>query len=349
MKILVTGTAGFIGFHLAKKLLERGDEVVGIDNINDYYDINLKYARLNELGIDTEHIEKSSVVQSTKYKKHHFAKIDLANNEDMDRLFKEQRFDAVMNLAGQAGVRYSLENPHAYVQSNVVGFLNILEGCRNYGVKNLSYASSSSVYGLNTSQPFKTTDKTEHQLSLYASTKKSNEMMAHTYSHLYGIQTTGLRFFTVYGAWGRPDMAPMLFTDAILNDRAINVFNNGDMSRDFTYIDDIVDGIVKVIDNPAQQNKNWNPKEPDISSSSAPYRLYNIGNNSPISLMEFIETIEDALGKKAKKNFMPMQDGDVVSTYADVSGLINKFGYKPNTTLKEGIREFVKWYREFYV
>ena len=348
MKILVTGTAGFIGFHLAKKLLERGDEVVGIDNINDYYDVNLKYGRLNELGIEQESIKDNSLVHSTKYDKHHFAKIDLADKEAMDNLFKEQQFDAVINLAAQAGVRYSLENPHAYVQSNVVGFLNILEGCRNHGVKNLAYASSSSVYGLNSSQPFKTTDTTEHQVSLYAATKKSNEMMAHTYAHLYGIQATGLRFFTVYGPWGRPDMAPMLFTDAILNDRAINVFNNGEMSRDFTYIDDIVDGIVKVIDNPAQPNEEWNSNEPDISTSSAPYRLYNIGNNAPLSLMNFIETIEDALGKEAKKNFMPMQDGDVVSTYADVSGLIEEFGYKPDTALADGIREFVKWYRAFY-
>ena len=348
MKILVTGTAGFIGFHLAKKLLERGDEVVGIDNINDYYDVNLKYGRLSELGIEQESIKDNNLVHSTKYDKHRFAKIDLADKEAMDNLFKEQQFDAVMNLAAQAGVRYSLENPHAYVQSNVVGFLNILEGCRHHGVKNLAYASSSSVYGLNSSQPFKTTDTTEHQVSLYAATKKSNEMMAHTYSHLYGIQATGLRFFTVYGPWGRPDMAPMLFTDAILNDRAINVFNNGEMSRDFTYIDDIVDGIVKVIDNPAQPNEAWNSNEPDISTSSAPYRLYNIGNNAPLSLMSFIETIEKTLGKEAKKNFMPMQDGDVVSTYADVSGLIEEFGYKPDTALADGIREFVKWYRAFY-
>ena len=348
MKILVTGIAGFIGFHLAKKLLERGDEVVGIDNINDYYDVNLKYGRLRELGIEQESIKENSLVHSTKYEKHHFAKIDLANKEAMDNLFKEQDFDAVVNLAAQAGVRYSLENPHAYIQSNVVGFLNILEGCRNYGVKNLAYASSSSVYGLNSSQPFKTTDKTEHQVSLYAATKKSNEMMAHTYAHLYGIQATGLRFFTVYGPWGRPDMAPMLFTDAILNNRAINVFNNGKMSRDFTYIDDIVDGIVKVIDNPAQPNKDWDSNNPDISTSSAPYRLYNIGNNAPVALMEFIETLEKALGKEAKKRFMPMQDGDVVSTYADVSGLIEEFGYKPDTTLADGIKEFIKWYREFY-
>jgi UDP-glucuronate 4-epimerase len=361
MKILVTGTAGFIGYHLAKKLLDRGDEVVGIDNINDYYDVNLKYGRLNELGISTAEVKTSvpnksgtdalasaKPIQSTKYKTHKFYKMDLADKEAMDQLFQTEKFDAVCNLAAQAGVRYSLENPHAYIQSNVVGFLNILEGCRNTNVKNLSYASSSSVYGLNESQPFKTTDTTEHQVSLYAATKKSNEMMAHTYAHLYGIQTTGLRFFTVYGPWGRPDMAPMLFTDAILNDRAIKVFNNGAMSRDFTYIDDIVDGIIKVIDNPATQNTNWDAKNPDISSSSAPYKLYNIGNNAPLPLMTFIETIEDALGIKAEKNFMPMQDGDVVSTYADVSGLMEDFGYKLDTDLKDGIAEFVKWYKEFY-
>jgi UDP-glucuronate 4-epimerase len=352
LKILVTGTAGFIGYHLAKKLLERGDEVVGIDNINDYYDVNLKHARLKQLGIipiDTSKgFEANKPINSSKYNKHKFIKLDLADKEGMDKLFKEEKFDAVMNLAAQAGVRYSLENPHAYVDSNVVGFLNVLEGCRHHKVMNLCYASSSSVYGLNQSQPFKTTDKTEHQVSLYAATKKSNEMMAHTYAHLYGIQTTGLRFFTVYGPWGRPDMAPMLFTDAILNDRFIKVFNNGEMSRDFTYIDDIVDGIIKVIDNPAKPNEDWDAKDPDISSSSAPYRLYNIGNNSPLPLMTFIETLENALGKKAEKNFMPMQDGDVVSTYADASGLINDFNYKPDTKLADGIGEFMKWYREFY-
>ena len=348
MKILVTGTAGFIGFHLAKKLLDRGDEVVGLDNINDYYDINLKYGRLNELGISQENAKENEFVHSTTYPNHKFIKLDLADREAMAKLFEKEKFAAVMHLAAQAGVRYSLENPHAYIDSNVVGFMNILEGCRQNGVENLSYASSSSVYGLNQSQPFKTTDKTEHQVSLYAATKKSNEMMAHTYSHLYGIQTTGLRFFTVYGPWGRPDMAPMLFTDAILNDRPIKVFNNGEMSRDFTYIDDIVDGIIKVIDNPAKNNENWDPKDPDISSSSAPYRLYNIGNNAPIPLMKFIKTIEDALGKKAKKNFMPMQDGDVVSTYADVSDLMRDFGYKPDTELADGIYKFVKWYTKFY-
>ncbi len=331
MKILVTGTAGFIGYHLAKKLLQRGDEVVGLDNINDYYDVNLKFARLNELGINRDDVETTKLVQSSTYPKHRFIKVNLEDSTIVNKLFETEKFDAVMHLAAQAGVRHSIENPHAYIQSNVVGFMNILEACRNHDVKNLSYASSSSVYGLNKSQPFKTTDKTDTPISLYAATKKSNELMAHTYSHLYGIQTTGLRFFTVYGPWGRPDMAPMLFTDAILNNRVINVFNNGNMSRDFTYIDNIVDGIIKMIDNP-----------------SVTYRLYNIGNNAPLSLMEFIETIEDALGKKAEKNFMPMQDGDVVSTYADVSGLINYFGYKPDTKLKDGIAEFVKWYRKFY-
>jgi len=351
-KILVTGSAGFIGFHLTKKLLERGNEVVGIDNINDYYDVNLKYGRLKELGISREDIEnnnsKFKIQNSKLYKNHRFYKVDLSNKKAINKIFETEEFDAVCNLAAQAGVRYSLLNPDVYVQSNIVGFLNILEGCRNYGVNNLCFASSSSVYGLNELQPFKTTHKTEHQVSLYAATKKSNEMMAHTYSHLYNISTTGLRFFTVYGPWGRPDMAPMLFSDAILNNRPIKVFNNGNMSRDFTYIDDIVEGIIKVIDNPAKPNPNWNPKEPDISSSSAPYRLYNIGNNSPTKLLDFIEILEETLGKKAQKNFMPMQDGDVVSTYADVSGLIEDFRYNPKTTLKDGIKEFVKWYRDFY-
>jgi len=349
MKILVTGTAGFIGFHLAKKLLARGDEVVGLDNINDYYDVNLKYGRLNELGIKKENIKENIFTYSIKYPKHKFIQLDLSNKKDMEIFFKEEKFDAVCNLAAQAGVRYSLSNPDVYIQSNIVGFLNILEGCRQNGIKNLSYASSSSVYGLNQSQPFKTTDKTEHQVSLYAATKKSNEMMAHTYAHLYGIQTTGLRFFTVYGPWGRPDMAPMLFTDAILNDKPIKVFNNGQMSRDFTYIDDIIEGIIKVIDNPAIPNTNWNPEDPDISTSLAPYKLYNIGNNSPLPLMSFIETLENVLNKKAEKIFMPMQDGDVISTYADVSGLINDFGYKPNTSLQDGIGRFIEWYKTYYM
>lgn len=348
MKILVTGTAGFIGFHLAKKLLERGDEVVGIDNINDYYDVDLKYGRLKELGINQEEIEENRSVVSTVYPKHKFIKLDLADKEAMNTLFALEHFDGVCNLAAQAGVRYSLENPHAYIESNIVGFMNILEGCRHHNVKNLAYASSSSVYGLNKSQPFKTSDKTEHQVSVYAATKKSNEMLAHTYSHLYGIQTTGLRFFTVYGPWGRPDMAPMLFTDAILNDRPIKVFNFGKMSRDFTYIDDIVEGLVKVIDNPATQNSTWDPKDPEIQSSSAPYRLYNIGNNAPVDLMEFIQTVEKSLGKTAKKNMLPIQPGDVESTYADTGELIKDFNYKPDTPLDKGVSEFTKWYREFY-
>ena len=348
MKILVTGTAGFIGYHLARKLLERGDEVIGIDNINDYYDVNLKYGRLKELGIAREEVKDNVAVASSLFPKHTFMKLDLSNKEGMDKLFKTEQFDAVCNLAAQAGVRYSLENPHAYVESNVLGFLNILEGCRHHGVKNLAYASSSSVYGLNKSQPFKTSDKTEHQVSVYAATKKSNEMLAHTYSHLYGIQTTGLRFFTVYGPWGRPDMAPMLFTDAILNDRAIKVFNYGKMSRDFTYIDDIVEGLIKVIDNPAIKNENWNAEDPEIQSSSASYHIYNIGNNAPVDLMKFIETIENSLGKVAEKDMMPIQPGDVESTYADTTELTEKFNYKPNTSLDVGVGEFVKWYREFY-
>ena len=330
MKILITGTAGFIGYHLVKKLLDQGHEVIGLDNINDYYDVNLKYARLENLGINKENIKDDILVKSLKYKNHKFIKTNLENDKVLNTLFETQNFDCVCNLAAQAGVRYSIENPHAYIKSNIVGFMNILEACRNFDVKNLSYASSSSVYGLNKSQPFKTTHKTDTPISLYAATKKSNELMAHTYSHLYGLSTTGLRFFTVYGPYGRPDMAPMLFADAILNNREIKVFNQGDMSRDFTYIDDIIDGIIKVIHKPSK------------------YNIYNIGNNAPVKLMDFIEILENALGKKAKKNFMPMQDGDVKSTFADVSGLINDFDYKPNTKLTDGIGQFVKWYKEFY-
>ena len=352
MKILVTGTAGFIGYHLAKKLLQRGDEVVGLDNINDYYDVNLKYARLAELGISREYIEKSNskfnIHHSTFSPLHKFYKVDLEDTEAINHIFEVEQFDAVVNLAAQAGVRYSIENPHAYIQSNVVGFMNILEACRNYDVKNLSYASSSSVYGLNKSQPFKTSDHTDHPISLYAATKKSNEMMAHTYAHLYNISCCGLRFFTVFGEMGRPDMAPMLFADAITNDRPIKVFNHGNMSRDFTYVGDIVDGIIKFIDNPAKPSENFDANNPDPSISTAPYKIYNIGNNSPVQLLDFIKTLETAIGKVATKNFMDMQDGDVVSTYADVSDLINDFGYKPDTSLEVGIERFVKWYKEFY-
>ena len=348
MKILVTGTAGFIGFHLAKKLLERGDEVIGLDNINSYYDQELKYARLKELGILKEEIYDNTLVVSHRFSAHRFIKLDLSDREEVETFFKSEKFDAVCHLAAQAGVRYSLENPHAYINSNILGFLNILEGCRQNNIKNLSFASSSSVYGLNESQPFKTSDKTEHPVSLYAATKKSNEMMAHAYSHLYDIPITGLRFFTVYGPFGRPDMAPMIFTDAILNDKELRVFNHGNMSRDFTYADDIVDGCIKVIDSPAQSNSNWNAKNPEIQSSSAPYKLYNIGHNSPTNLMAFIELLETKLGKPAQKVMTELQDGDVVSTYADVTGLINELHYCPKTSLEDGIDRFVSWYQTFY-
>lgn len=364
MKILVTGAAGFIGFHVCQKLLARGDIVIGIDNLNDYYDVSLKIARLKQLGINTDDPEISNELNSTSTVKSSeiaseqnalkFIKVDIADREAMEQLFATYKFDAVCNLAAQAGVRYSIQNPHQYVSSNIVGFLNILEGCRHHNIDNLCFASSSSVYGLNQSQPFNTADHTDHPVSLYAATKKSNEMMAHTYAHLYGIRCTGLRFFTVYGPWGRPDMAPMLFADAMLNNRPIKVFNHGNMSRDFTYIDDIVTGIVAVIDNPAGSSKNNNleitfdPLNPNPATSSAPYRIYNIGNNSPVSLMAFIETLEDALGIKAEKNMMDMQPGDVASTYADSSALERLVGFSPNTELTSGIKRFAAWYRDYY-
>jgi len=353
MKILVTGTAGFIGFHLANRLLDRGDEIVGLDNINDYYDIRVKYGRLQNSGIietleDGENIEYNKLIQSKKFDKYKFIKLNLEDKENLDKLFKEEKFDAVCNLAAQAGVRYSLTNPMSYMNSNIIGFMNILEACRHFEVKNLSYASSSSVYGLNQKQPFSTHDSVNHPISLYAASKKSNELMAHTYSHLFNIPTTGLRFFTVYGPWGRPDMALFLFTKAILEDKPIDVFNYGNMQRDFTYVDDIVEGIVRVIDNPAKPNANFDALNPDPSSSSAPYKVYNIGNNAPVKLMDFIEAIEEKIGKKAEKNMLPIQAGDVPSTYADVTDLINDLGYKPQTSVKEGISKFVDWYREFF-
>ena len=353
MKILVTGTAGFIGFHLANRLLQRGDEVVGLDNINDYYDIRVKYGRLQNSGIienieDGDNIEYNKLIQSKNYDKYKFIKLNLEDKENLDKLFKEEKFDAVCNLAAQAGVRYSLTNPMSYMNSNIIGFMNILEACRNFEVKNLSYASSSSVYGLNQKQPFSTHDSVNHPISLYAASKKSNELMAHTYSHLFNISTTGLRFFTVYGPWGRPDMALFLFTKAILEDKPIDVFNYGNMQRDFTYVDDIVEGIVRVIDNPAKANESFDPLNPDPASSSAPYKVYNIGNNAPVKLMDFIEALEEKIGKKAKKNMLPIQPGDVPSTYADVNDLINDLGYKPQTPIKEGISKFVDWYRNFF-
>ena len=348
MKILITGTAGFIGFHLAKRLIDRGDEVVGLDCINDYYDVNLKYARLEQTGVSKSEIEYGKFVQSSKFKNYKFIKLKLEDREAILGLFVREKFDKVCNLAAQAGVRYSLQNPYTYIDSNIVGFLNILEGCRHNDVKHLAYASSSSVYGLNEEMPFSTHHNVDHPISLYAASKKSNELMAHTYSYLYGLPTTGLRFFTVYGPWGRPDMALFLFTKAILEDKPIDVYNNGNMQRDFTYIDDIVEGVVRVIDNPPTGNTLWSGKNPDPSSSIAPYKVYNIGNSKPVKLLDFIEAIEVALGKKAIKNFLPMQAGDVPATWADVGDLVDNFDYRPDTEIRKGINIFVNWYESFY-
>lgn len=333
MKILVTGVAGFIGAALTLRLLERGDEVVGIDNLNDYYDINLKLARLETIN---------------HYDKFKFIKIDISDKTAMEALFETEQFDKVMHLAAQAGVRYSISNPHAYIDSNIIGFMNVLEGCRHNKIQHLAYASSSSVYGANTKMPFSVHDNVDHPVSLYAASKKANELMAHTYSHLYKLPTTGLRFFTVYGPWGRPDMSLFKFTQNILEGKPIDVFNYGNHRRDFTYIDDIVEGVIRVIDNPAQENTKWDGNCPDPGTSLAPYRIYNIGNNNPVSLLNFIETLEKCLGKEAKKNFLPLQPGDVPDTYADVSDLVSNFGYKPNTLLEIGVRNFVEWYEKFY-
>ncbi|RXK03748.1 NAD-dependent epimerase [Arcobacter sp. CECT 8989] len=353
MKILVTGTAGFIGSHLAVKLLERGDEVVGLDNINDYYDQNVKYGRLQRTGIidsleESENIPYGKIIASSLNQKYKFIKLNLEDKEAMMQLFEKEKFDAVCNLAAQAGVRYSLTNPDAYMDSNIIGFMNILEACRHNDVKNLSYASSSSVYGLNEELPFSTNHNVDHPISLYAASKKSNELMAHTYSHLFNISTTGLRFFTVYGPWGRPDMALFLFTKAALEGEKIDVFNNGEMLRDFTYVDDIVEGIIRVIDNPAKADETWNGKTGEVSTSSAPYKVYNIGNNNPVKLMDFIEAIENKLGKKIEKNMLPIQAGDVPATYADVDDLVNDLNYKPSTSIQDGVNKFVDWYLEFF-
>ncbi len=335
-QILVTGAAGFIGFHLSKTLLKQGYEVVGIDNINDYYDVNLKFDRLKELGINKAEAEiYNNASLSNNYANFKFFRINLEDREQLPLLFKNNNFDIVCNLAAQAGVRYSLENPEAYIDSNVVGFLNLLECCRHHKIEHLVYASSSSVYGQNEKIPFDTEDNVDHPISLYAATKKSNELMAHTYSHLYGFKTTGLRFFTVYGPWGRPDMAMFLFTDAILNDRPIKVFNNGDLERDFTYIDDIVDGVFKII------NSN-------VTEVSNKYSLYNIGNSKPVKLMDFITEIEKQTGIEAKKEMLPMQPGDVSRTWADVSALTKDFGYEPSTSVAEGVGKFIQWYKQYY-
>jgi UDP-glucuronate 4-epimerase len=343
MKILVTGTAGFIGFHLAKRLLERGDTVVGIDNINDYYDINLKYARLAETGIPREAVKWHTKVQSTKYPNYSFVRMNLEDREQLNQLCEQEKFDKVCNLAAQAGVRYSLENPHAYINSNIVGFINILEACRHHNIKHLAYASSSSVYGNNTKMPLSTSDNVDHPISLYAATKKSNELMAHTYSHLFSLPTTGLRFFTVYGPWGRPDMALFLFTKAILEDKPIKVFNNGNMVRDFTYVDDIVEGVTRVIDNPPSKSSPSGELE-----GASPYKIYNIGNSSPVQLMEYIGAIEQTLNKKAEKEFLPMQQGDVPKTEADVADLMENLNYKPETPVQTGINQFIDWYKSYF-
>jgi UDP-glucuronate 4-epimerase len=367
MRILVTGTGGFIGFHLAKKLLERGDTVVGIDNINDYYDVNLKYARLAETGISGQAEKWHYLVKSNKYPRYSFMRMNLEDRDKLMELFEYHKFDKVCNLAAQAGVRYSLQNPDAYIYSNIVGFINILEACRHNNIKHLIYASSSSVYGNNTKMPLSTTDNVDHPISLYAATKKSNELMAHTYSHLFGLPSTGLRFFTVYGPWGRPDMALFLFTQAILENRPIKVFNNGKMVRDFTYIDDIIEGVIRVIDNPPQRGDHVDQvdevgkivastsnqstkKSNSISkfSTPAPYKIYNIGNSSPVQLMDYISAIEQTLGKTAKKEFLPMQLGDVPRTEADVSDLVENLGYKPDTPVEVGIEKFIEWYKMYF-
>ena len=331
--ILVTGAAGFIGFHLSQKLLDKGINVVGLDNLNDYYDPNLKQARLDRL---TPHPSFTHI------------NIDLADRSAMENLFFRENFDAVMNLAAQAGVRYSLQNPHSYVNTNLVGFLNVLEGCRHSNVQHLVFASSSSVYGANTNMPFSVHDNVDHPISLYAASKKSNELMAHAYSSLFNLHCTGLRFFTVYGPWGRPDMALFLFTKAILEDQPIDIFNHGKMKRDFTYIDDIVEGVFRVIHKLPEPSPAWNGDKPDCAISYSPYRLYNIGNNTTVDLMRYIEVLEECLGKKAKKNFLPMQKGDVPATCANVDNLAKDVDFKPDTPVETGIHNFVDWYREFY-
>ena len=349
MKILVTGSAGFIGAAVVGRLLKGSEdvEIVGLDNLNDYYTPELKLARLREAGIDGE-FDYGKRIQSVKDPRYLFLKLNLQDNEAMEQLFETERFDIVLNLAAQAGVRYSIENPRAYIESNIDGFINILEGCRHTGVRHLVYASSSSVYGLNGKVPFSEHDGIAHPVSLYAATKKSNELMAHAYSQLYGLPTTGLRFFTVYGPWGRPDMSPFLFIDAILNDRPIKVYNNGDMLRDFTYIDDIAEGVTRLLTVIPAGCADWDPETADAASSSAPYRIYNIGNSSPVNLMDYIRCIEEASGKMAKKEMLPMQAGDVYQTYADSSALGEAVGFRPNTPLSEGITRTVEWFKGYY-
>lgn len=348
MRVLITGSAGFIGYHLTNKLLDNGYEVVGIDNINDYYDVNLKYDRLRECGIAKADIAWNRKVKSNKHKLYTFIKLNLEDKDQLMAICQESDFDVVVNLAAQAGVRYSITNPDSYIQSNIVGFLNVLEACRHYKVGHLIYASSSSVYGLNERIPFSVQHSTNHPVSLYAATKKANELMAHTYSYLYKVPTTGLRFFTVYGPWGRPDMAYYLFTQAILHNQPIQVFNYGRMKRDFTYIDDVVAGIVRLLTQPAQSCKSWSGKRPDPSSSIAPYHIYNLGNNKPVELNSFIIELEKNIGKKAITEMNDMQPGDVPSTWANINDSVSAFDYEPCTSIQTGIKKFVDWYFHYY-
>lgn len=348
MKFLVTGTAGFIGFHVAQYLVDRGDEVVGLDVINDYYDVNLKYARLEHRGIRKSQIKLGQLVQSDTIANYRFIQMDLCDKEPLMALFEQEKFDMVIHLAAQAGVRHSLTHPEVYIQSNISAFLNILECCRFHPVKHLVYASSSSVYGSNEKMPFSTSDSVDHPISLYAASKKANELMAHTYSHLFGVPTTGLRFFTVYGPWGRPDMALFLFTEAILKGEKIQVFNYGKMKRDFTFIGDIVKGVVKVADRPATPNPDFDPQNPDPGSSKAPFKIYNIGNSSPVLLMDYIHAVEKGLGKTAQMELLPLQPGDVPASHADVSDLVRDTGYKPETPIEEGVKAFTEWYLSYY-
>ncbi len=348
MRILVTGTAGFVGFHVANKLLNEGHTVIGFDSVNNYYDINLKYSRLAAAGINVKDIKTHKKITSTAYPSYFFFRGNLENKDNVEDVFKKESPDIVVHLAAQAGVRYSLQNPQAYISSNINGFANILECCRHYNVQHLVYASSSSVYGLNDSFPFKTSDNTDHPVSLYAASKKSNELMAHVYSHLFNLPTTGLRFFTVYGPWGRPDMALFVFTDAIIKKKPVQIFNFGKMLRDFTYVDDIVDGVVKAIYKIPKANKEWKESTSEVSSSSAPYKIYNIGNSNPVNLLNFVEAIEAELGMKAIKEFLPLQSGDVVTTFADITDIKNDLGYTPQTSIKDGIKNFISWYKEYY-
>lgn len=349
MNILVTGSAGFIGFHTVCRLLNAGQgEVTGMDNLNAYYDISLKHDRLRQLGIEPGDIRYKEIVSSKTQARYSFIQLNLEDRDAVYQLFSEKKFDCVIALAAQAGVRYSLEAPYQFVDSNIGGFMSLLEACRHFPVKHLIYASTSSVYGLNTAMPFSPQEGTQHPISLYSATKKANEMMAHSYSHLFGIPCTGLRFFTVYGPWGRPDMALFKFTKAILEDKPIDVYNNGKMTRDFTYVSDIVENICRLVSLPPLPDPGWDASHPNPATSSAPYRILNIGNSSPVPLMEYIEAIEEATGKKAQKNLLPMQPGDVPDTYADVSALESLTGFRPATTVKEGVRQFVAWYRQYY-